>query len=238
MGHNTMKWKLSTSRHKVSSWRELWSGEWSQQPRLRDLSLWAGPPQRPSPQFWLGVKYRAPCLGQKVPPDGELQRRLVEKGYYIWEPYPAGHRGAMRSSRTRSGELSPGLPGAERSAPVSTGCLLLYCGPPKYNSPKGITLDAAAIRPNSLWNCLTVSDWPSLILFTADRMESICAGDRRGCIDVESHASPRKVVLCSRESTLFLAFSRNPNFFMWARTTSRCRTANWCDWAWINQSSM
>ncbi len=36
--------------------------------------------------------------------------------------------------------------------------------------------------------------------------------DRRACIDVESHATPRKVVLCSGESTLFLAFSRNPNF--------------------------
>ncbi len=32
-----------------------------------------------------------------------------------------------------------------------------------YNSPKGITLDAASVRPNSLWNCLTVSDWPSLV---------------------------------------------------------------------------
>ncbi len=192
----TSKWKLSTSRHKVSSWRELWSGEWSQQPRLRDLSLWAGPHQRPSPQFpqfWLGVKYRAPRLGQKVPPDGKLQRRPVKKGYYIWEPYSARPPRAMKSSRTRS-NLSPGIPAAERlgkmhtdeasatsapslpvqeeldvwgrtrvdselslktqtdplvlgwtpsistpptqggasipRAPVSTGCLLLYCGPP------------------------------------------------------------------------------------------------------------
>ncbi len=38
------------------------------------------------PQFLLGVKYQASCFGQKVPPDGELQRRPVEKGYYIWEP--------------------------------------------------------------------------------------------------------------------------------------------------------
>ncbi len=37
------------------------------------------------------------------------------------------------------------------------------------------------------------------------------AGDRRACIDVESHATPRKVVLSSGESTLFLAFSHNPN---------------------------
>ncbi len=66
-----------------------------------------------------------------------------------------------------------------------------------YNSPKAITLDAAAIKPSSLWNCLTVSDWPSLILFTADRMDSIRAGDRCACIDVESHATPRKVVIPS-----------------------------------------
>ncbi len=78
-----------------------------------------------------------------------------------------------------------------------------------YNSPKAITLDAAAIKPSSLWNCLTVSDWPSLILFTADRMDSIRAGDRCACIDVESHATPRKVVLSSGESTLLLAFSHN-----------------------------
>ncbi len=35
-----------------------------------------------------------------------------------------------------------------------------------YNSPKAIMLDAAVIRPNSLWNSLTVRDWPSLILYT------------------------------------------------------------------------
>ncbi len=73
-----------------------------------------------------------------------------------------------------------------------------------------------------------MSDWPSLILFTADRMVSFCASDRRAYIIVESHFTPRKVVLSSGESTLFLAFSCNPNSFMWARTTSRCRTANWC----------
>ncbi len=53
------------------------------------------------------------------------------------------------------------------------------------------------------------------------------AGDRRACIDVESHVKPRKVVLFSGESTLFLAFSHSPNYFMWARTTSQCQTANW-----------
>ncbi len=104
-----------------------------------------------------------------------------------------------------------------------------HCRDLMYNSPKGIMLDAAAIRPNSLWNGLTVSDWPGLMLFTADRMDSIRAND------VESHATSRKAFLCRGKNTLFLAFSHNPNSFMWARTTSRCRTANWCDGARINQ---
>ncbi len=146
------------------------------------------------PQFWLGVKYRAPCLGQNVPPGGELQRRSVEKGYISGNHTLPGYRGAMRSSRTRSRRTLSRTPGsraigdnahrqslghvctiasspffrgagcvsenqsgqwdvsrdADRStrasisapppqggasisrasAPVSTGCLLLDCGPP------------------------------------------------------------------------------------------------------------
>ncbi len=85
-----------------------------------------------------------------------------------------------------------------------------HCRVLMYSSPKGIMLNAAAIRPNSLWNCLTVSDWPFLILFTADRMDSIRAGDRRACINVESYTTPRKVVLCSGESTLFWRLSVTP----------------------------
>ncbi len=63
------------------------------------------------------------------------------------------------------------------------------------------------VKPNHMINLrkinITVSDWPSLILFTADRMDSICAGDRRACIDVESHTMPKKVVLCSGENRIF-----------------------------------
>ncbi len=128
--------------------------------------------------------------------------------------------------------MRKGLPFGENPLVLSHHCRGLM-----YNSPKGIMLAAAAIRPNSLWNCLTVSDWSCLILFTADRMDSIRAGDRRACIDVESNAMPRKVVLCSGESTLFLAFSRNTISFMWARTTSRCQTANWCDWARVHYAN-
>ncbi len=42
-----------------------------------------------------------------------------------------------------------------------------------YSRPKYITLDAAAIRPSSLWNWLTVSYRPSLTLLTAVRIDSI-----------------------------------------------------------------
>ncbi len=73
--------------------------------------------------------------------------------------------------------MRKGLPLGENPLVLSHHCRCLM-----YNSPNGITLDAAAKRPNSLWNCLTVSDWPSLILFTADRMDSICADDRRACM--------------------------------------------------------
>ncbi len=63
-----------------------------------------------------------------------------------------------------------------------------HCKGLMYSRPKGITLDAAAIRPNSLWNCFTVSDWPSLTLLTVARIDSIRAG--RACIVVESHTMP------------------------------------------------
>ncbi len=49
--------------------------------------------------FGWGVKFWAPCLGQKVPPDGELQRRPIE---YIWEPYSARLPRGNKYSRTRS----------------------------------------------------------------------------------------------------------------------------------------
>ncbi len=116
--------------------------------------------------------------------------------------------------------------------------LIMWKGLPLWGKPFGFEppLQGSHVQQYmsiTFWNCLTVSDWPSLILFTADRMDSICASDRHACIDVDSHATPRKVVLRSGESTLFLAFSRNPNPFMSAKMTSRCRTANWCNWARI-----
>ncbi len=64
------------------------------------------------PQFWLGVKSRAPHLGPKVPPDGELRRSPVEKGYYIWEPYSAWPPWGNDSSRTRSRRTLSRTPGS------------------------------------------------------------------------------------------------------------------------------
>ncbi|CAM4618537.1 unnamed protein product [Leuciscus chuanchicus] len=83
-----------------------------------------------------------------------------------------------------------GLPLGENPLVLSHHCRGLMC-----SSPKGIPLEAAAMRPNSLWNCLTVSSWSSFTLFTAARMESTRGGDRRVCIDTESQTTPKKVVL-------------------------------------------
>ncbi len=64
--------------------------------------------------------------------------------------------------------MRKGLPHWENPLVLSHHCRGLM-----YNIPKCIMLYAASVRPNSLWNCLTVSDWPSLVFFTADRMDSI-----------------------------------------------------------------
>ena len=118
-----------------------------------------------------------------------------------------------------------------RGFPLGENPLVLshHCNGLMYNRPQGITLDAAAIRPSSLWNCFTVSNWPSFTRFTAERIEVMRAGDRHARIATESHNTPRKDVFCDGDRTLFLAFSLNPSFFMCARTTSRCRTAYCCD---------
>ncbi len=51
---------------------------------------WASSEAKPTVSTVLvGGKYQAPCLGQKIRPDGELQRRPVKKAYYIWEPKSA-----------------------------------------------------------------------------------------------------------------------------------------------------
>ncbi len=51
---------------------------------------WAPSEAKPTVSTVLvGGEISNPHLGKKVPPDGELQRRPVDKGYYIWEPYSA-----------------------------------------------------------------------------------------------------------------------------------------------------
>ncbi len=83
-------------------------------------------------------------------------------------------------------KVQSGFPLGENPLALSHHCRGLM-----YSRPKCITLDAAAIRPSSLWNCMTVSDWPSFTLLTAVRIDSIRAGDRHACIVVESHTTPR-----------------------------------------------
>ncbi len=113
-----------------------------------------------------------------------------------------------------------------------------HCRGLMYRRPKGITLDAAAMSPSSLWNCFTVIAWPSFILETFARMDSIWAGDNCARIVVESHTTPRNMVLWAGDNTLFSVLSLNPKLRMWPRTTSRCRTAISWDWASISQSSI
>ncbi len=66
------------------------------------------------------------------------------------------------------------------SFPLRENPLVLshHCRGLMYSRPKGITLDAAAIRPSSLWKCLTVNDRPSLTLLTVVRIDLIRAGDK------------------------------------------------------------
>ncbi len=62
---------------------------------LRDLSLGAGPPQRPPTvsTVLVGVKYRAPYLGQKLPPDGELRGGLSRRDIKSGNHTLPGHAG-------------------------------------------------------------------------------------------------------------------------------------------------
>ncbi len=154
-----------------------------------------------------------------------------------WDP-GTGTKVSSTLSRHVSIDTWPWL--CEKGLPLEENPLVLshHCRGLMHNSPKAVLLDAAAIRPNSLWNCLQwvtglalyflqLTGWTLYVPVTGAPASTLSPMPRQ-----------EKFVLCSGESTLFLAFSHNPNSFMWARTTSRSRTANWCYWARINQSSM
>ncbi len=89
---------------RILKWRMkgLWNVEWSQQPRL---SPWAGPPQRPTHSFhssgW-GWNIKPPAWDRRSLLTGSSRggpsRRDIISGNHTLH----GHRGAMRSSRTRS----------------------------------------------------------------------------------------------------------------------------------------
>lgn len=73
-----------------------------------------------------------------------------------------------------------GLPLREKPLALSHHCKDLM-----YSRPKGMTFDIAAIRPTSLWNYfLQWATGPSMILFTAARIELIWARDKRAYIDM------------------------------------------------------
>ncbi len=96
------------------------------------------------------------------------------------------HMSMARKHRRVTLIMLNGLPLGENPVVLSHHCKSLMC-----RRPKVITLDGAAIRPNSFWKSFTVSDWPSLTLLTVARIVSIRAGDRCTCTVVESHTTPR-----------------------------------------------
>ncbi len=73
-------------------------------------------------------------------------------------------------------------------------------------------LDMAAIRPNSLLNCLA---FLHLEHCWQDRLDT-STSTNCACIVIEPQTSPRKAALCTKRN--FFAFSLNPNSFMWVRT--------------------
>ncbi len=78
------------------------------------------------------------------------------------------HMSRARTHRRETLIMRSGFPLGENPLVLSHHCRGLM-----YSRPNGITLDAAAIRPSNLWNCLTVSDWPSLTLLTDVKIYSI-----------------------------------------------------------------
>ncbi len=57
------------------------------------------------------------------------------------------------------------------------------------------------------------------MFFRAFRMDSTRAGDSCACIVIESHTTPKYVVLWAGERPLFLALSLKPRDSRWARTS-------------------
>ncbi len=104
--------------------------------------------------------------------------------------------------------------------------------------PKGITVEAAAMRPRTLWKWCTVNFWPSLMFFRVSRMDSKHTWVSWACIVTEFNTTLRYVALWAGEKKLFLALSLNPRDSRWARTTFRCQSTSSWDWAKISQSSM
>ncbi len=87
------------------------------------------------------------------------------------------HMSKARRHRRMTLIMQSGFPLGENPLVLSHHCRGLM-----YSRPKGITLDVAEFRPSSFWNCLIVSDRPSLSLLTNVRIDSIRAGDIRTCI--------------------------------------------------------
>ncbi len=106
-----------------------------------------------------------------------------------------------------------------------------------WSSPRGNTVEAAAMRPNSLWQVPTETWWPSLKRARHAVRTGIRAGAKRACIWTESKRTPRNTVRWDGRSTLFLAFILRPREWMWPRTISLWRLTSSLEWARMSQSS-
>ncbi len=129
----------------------------------------------------------SPPRGEASIPRASAPALFIDRLSAPWDK----NQGCLHMSKARRHRrvtliMRSGFPLGENPLVLSHHCRGLM-----YSRPIDITLDAAAIRPSSLWNCLRVSDWPSLTLLTAARIDSIRAGDKRACIVVESHTTPR-----------------------------------------------
>ncbi len=120
-----------------------------------------------------------------------------------------------------------GLPLWENPLVLSHHCRWCHVQQVMYNSPKAVTLDAAAIRPNSLWNFL---QWVTgLALYFLQLTGWTLYVPVTGAPASTLSPMPRQEKWSSVMEKAHTFWRLTLNSFMWARTTSRCQTANWCD---------
>ncbi len=130
------------------------------------LSPWLGRPSRIAPQPVREASVVSILQQHEAPNTGPWDRN--QDFFHITK---------ARKHRRVTLIMWKGLPLGENPLVLSHHCRGLM-----YNSPKCITLDAAAIRPNSLWNCLTVSKF-------LERTSSFSAGQSTALVTTSTSSS-------------------------------------------------